>query len=307
MLEQERKYEVGAGFAMPHPGPCLPAGGRVVARPPLRLSATYYDTGDLRLARAGASLRYRLGDDEPWTVKLPTGTPGVRHEISRSGPPTDPPTDLLDLVLALTRGAPLAPVAVVDTVRRAYQLLDADDRMLAEVVDDAVSAGHDFREVEVELKDGPTELLDRVEDALLAAGARTTDAFEPKYVRALGDAARQPPDWPRPDRPGRDATAGEVVTAALRRDITRVVTHDPLVRLRADVGDDDTAVHQMRVGCRRLRSDLRTFRALLDREWAGQLRDEVGWLADLLGAARDAEVLRARLRRTAAAAPLAVL
>ncbi|MFD0747911.1 CHAD domain-containing protein [Phytohabitans flavus] len=76
------------------------------------------------------------------------------------------------------------------------------------------------------------------------------------------------------------------------------------MRLRAPVGDNDTAVHQMRVGCRRLRSDLKTFGPLVDSGWAKPLRDELGWLAGLLGGARDAEVLRARLRRTASVDPL---
>jgi CHAD domain-containing protein len=95
-----------------------------------------------------------------------------------------------------------------------------------------------------------------------------------------------------------------VVTAALRRDISRIVNHDPLVRLRAPVGDNDTAVHQMRVGCRKLRSDLRTFSLILDQKWAASLRGELSWVADALGAARDAEVLRARLLHTAALDPL---
>jgi CHAD domain-containing protein len=64
-------------------------------------------------------------------------------------------------------------------------------------------------------------------------------------------------------------------------------------------------VHQMRVGCRRLRSDLKTFAKLLDPGWTKHLRAELRWLADLLGAARDAEVLRARLVRTAGQDPLA--
>jgi CHAD domain-containing protein len=37
------------------------------------------------------------------------------------------------------------------------------------------------------------------------------------------------------------------------------------------------------------------------------LRDELSWLADALGAARDAEVLRARLRKTAGGDPLSTL
>jgi len=93
----------------------------------------------------------------------------------------------------------------------------------------------------------------------------------------------------------------------VQRDVSRIVSHDALVRLRAKIGSDDTAVHQMRVGCRRLRSDLRTFASLVNREWAARLRAELGWLAAALGQARDAEVLRERLRRTAAADPLALL
>ncbi|MFD0596185.1 CHAD domain-containing protein [Catellatospora coxensis] len=85
--------------------------------------------------------------------------------------------------------------------------------------------------------------------------------------------------------------------------MARIVAHDPLVRLDEPLPDGDTAVHQMRVGVRRLRSDLRTFKPLVDRRWAKPLRRELGWLGDLLGAARDAEVLRDRLRATAAADP----
>jgi CHAD domain-containing protein len=54
-------------------------------------------------------------------------------------------------------------------------------------------------------------------------------------------------------------------------------------------------VHQARVGTRRLRSHLRTFRPLLDRVWADGLRDELGWFAEELGAVRDREVLHERL------------
>ena len=81
MVEEERKYDVGPDFAVPDLSGAVPAGGRVVPLPPVTLTATYYDTEDLRLARSGASLRYRRGDAEPWTVKLPTGSVGVRHEI----------------------------------------------------------------------------------------------------------------------------------------------------------------------------------------------------------------------------------
>ncbi|HWB37291.1 MAG TPA: CYTH domain-containing protein, partial [Rugosimonospora sp.] len=103
MFEEERKFEVDGAFAVPDLAAVLPPGGRVVATPAASLRATYFDTVDLRLARSGASLRFRRGDREPWTAKLPTAVPGVRIEVSLPAeagprPGTTPPDDLLALV-----------------------------------------------------------------------------------------------------------------------------------------------------------------------------------------------------------------
>jgi CHAD domain-containing protein len=86
---------------------------------------------------------------------------------------------------------------------------------------------------------------------------------------------------------------GDVIRAAMTSAVGRVVAHDPGVRL----GDDPEDVPQARVGTRRMRSDLRTFRPLLDPEWVASVRAEAGWFAGLLGAVRDAEVLMERLER----------
>jgi CHAD domain-containing protein len=309
MLEEERKYEVDAAFVVPDLAAA--SGCRVVAKSPLTLTATYWDTADLRLARAGVSLRHRKGDPEPWTVKLPADTPGARHEISRPGKPGRVPDDLLVLITTISRGAALNPAAVVRTVRQAYDVLDGD-RTVAEVADDAVAVidgrrvRDRFREIEVERKGGNGKVLDRIGAALCDAGAKRGD-FVPKHVRALGPAAAADSDLVPPGDLPSKPTAGDVVTSAIRRSVGRLLAHDPFVRLREPVGDDDTAVHQMRVACRRLRSDLRTFRPLVEPEWAAGLRDELKWLADALGTARDAEVLRARLRVTATADPLSPL
>jgi CHAD domain-containing protein len=92
---------------------------------------------------------------------------------------------------------------------------------------------------------------------------------------------------------------GEVVQAAVGNALARIVAHDPGVRL----GDDPEDVHQARVGTRRLRSDLRTFRPLLDADWVAGLREEAGWYAALLGDVRDAEVLMERLEHQGATLP----
>ena len=312
MLEEERKYAIDGGVDLPDLAGCLPTGGRVRTLGVATLRATYFDTSDLRLARAGVSLRHRRGDAKPWTVKLPTATVGVRHEISRSGPVGTIPEELVALLTVYHQGAPLVPAATLRTTRHVQQLCDSADRLLAEVSDDRVTVLDGrrtlstFREIEVERHEGGRALLDRVGVALHTAGA-VNGVFTPKHVRALGPAATAPPEWTAPSALPERPTAGAVALAALRTDIARIIEHDPLVRLREPLPDGDTAVHQMRVGCRRLRSDLRTFAPLLEPEWAGRIRAELGWIAGVLGAARDAEVLRERLRLTAEADPLAPL
>lgn len=88
----------------------------------------------------------------------------------------------------------------------------------------------------------------------------------------------------------RSAPAGDVVLAYLAEQVTALREHEAAVR-----GGAPDAVHQMRVATRRLRSALRTFRPLLERERTEPVRRELHWLATALGRARDAEVLRDRL------------
>lgn len=84
--------------------------------------------------------------------------------------------------------------------------------------------------------------------------------------------------------------AGEVVVAYLATQ--RDVLADKHDEVRTDAPD---AVHRSRVATRRARSALRTYKRLFDARAVRRLRDELAWHADLLGAPRDAEVLRDRL------------
>ena len=68
-------------------------------------------------------------------------------------------------------------------------------------------------------------------------------------------------------RPG--SQAGDAVRVVLATGFSRLSRHAPSKRL----SDDPEDVHQARVGTRRLRSHLRTFRPLLDRVWAEGLRE----------------------------------
>jgi len=299
-LEVERKLRVPALFTMPPIAGPDTGVARVVARPPITLTATYLDTSDLRLARWGVTLRRREGGpDAGWHLKLPVlgANPGDRDEVRmplESGAAEAPPAELTHIVTALVRGATVAPVATLRTERTPFLLRADDDRLIAELVDDVVSvldgervAGR-FREIEVEARDADAHDLDRVLAVLVAAGAEPGTTS--KAAHALGPRATAPPDVPAPVSGSPRDPASVAVHAHLVTQARRLLLND--VRMRRDLPD---AVHQMRVAARRLRSSLRTFRPLLDAEWADGLREDLGWVASELGSVRDTEVLLKRL------------
>jgi CHAD domain-containing protein len=301
--ERELKLAVSRGFRLPS---MYGLGGTAVrSSPPERNDTTYYDTDDLRLARWGASLRHRPG--EGWTVKLPAERAApflVRAEVVFEGNGEAPPTAAVDLVSGFIRGETLRPRVHMTTIRRRTALHDARGHLLGGVVDDAVSvlngepSGSSFRELEVEIGDETTPtLLDALVERLRQAGAGAPDQTA-KYIRALAPASPLLPEVEVPDL-GADASAGNVVRRAIALSVIRLILHDPVVRL--DV--DPEGVHQARVATRRLRSDLRTFRPLVEEPWSSGLRDELGWLADLLGDVRDGDVLLERLRHRVAELP----
>jgi CHAD domain-containing protein len=263
------------------------------------LDATYFDTADLRLTRAGASLRFRA--PEGWTVKLPGRTAGAmltRAERSFGGGPGCPPVAALDAVRALTRGSRVDVVARLHTRRTRVDVCDETGRTIAEIVDDAVSVrdapapAASFRELEVELApDASTQVAKQLVRRLRTAGAGRPEPV-PKIVRALGAPARRPSDIAVPRAPGKRAMADEVILAAVAGSVAGLVAHDAAIRK----GDHPEDVHQARVAVRRLRSDLRTFAPLMERAWAEPVGGELAWLSGVLGGVRDVDVLSELLK-----------
>ncbi len=274
-------------------------------------------------ADAGWHLKLPVGADTRDEIHLPaaepTGEPSAKPAAgpagqAAAGPAGRPggtrargvPRELAGLVRAYTRGSALVPVVHMRTSRSVLALLDGAGRTLAEIAADHATAEQmdgssatSWDEIEVELVAGGRDLLTAVDARLRAAGARPA-ATATKLERALGDRlaaarraagdasagaadARSPRLSPR-------SPAGDVVLAYLRRQADAIVRYDPLVRR-----DAPDAVHQMRVATRRARSALQAFREVIDPAPARPLRDELKWLATVLGQARDAEVLLARL------------
>lgn len=108
----------------------------------LKLSATYFDTSDLRLAAAGLTLRRRTGgEDAGWHLKVPAGADArseVRLPLGRAVRTV--PAALQQMVWVHSRGATLQPVAEIVTDRSVRRLVDATGHVLVEIADDRVTA-----------------------------------------------------------------------------------------------------------------------------------------------------------------------
>ena len=299
--ETERKYE-----AAPHAD--LPAWTDVPGVSEVRgprtehLSAVYFDTADQRLARYGATLRRRTGGaDAGWHLKVPAGTDS-RTELrlpldDRPERATNaPPDELADLTTAMTRGAPLRPVAQLKTHRRVWDLLGDGGRPLAEVTDDRVTATRldgssnveEWRELEV-------ELADPAADGVLAAAEKV---LRKAGIRRAGHSSKLGRLMPPPAAVGFDAkgTAGEAVLAYVQAQYDALVRQDLAIRR-----DDPEGVHQMRIAARRLRAALRVYRRLLP--GTERLAADLKWLGRRLADARDLQVQEEHLTSAVGALP----
>ncbi|HET9874739.1 MAG TPA: CYTH and CHAD domain-containing protein, partial [Mycobacterium sp.] len=282
--EVERKFDVDDA-TVPPSFAGIAGVARVAELPSQSLDAVYFDTPAHDLATSRITLRRRTGGtDAGWHLKLPAG-PDTRTEVREPlGTGDDEvPSELSDLVLAIVRDRPLAPVARITTDRSVALLHGDDGSALAEFCDDRVTARtvgtpvpteQRWREWELELIGADAELLDRLSDRLIDTGA-TPAGHASKLARALGTA---PPTRGYPDP----------VHRALAEQVDNLLVWDRAVR-----EDADDAVHQMRVAIRKIRSLLQAGR-LSD---SAAIIDELRWLAGLLGVARDAEVLAKRYRR----------
>jgi len=297
-LEVERKFDVGestsspsfAGIADVH---------RVERLPTQQLDAVYYDTPARDLASNRITLRRRTGgEDAGWHLKLPAGL-DARTEVrlplgtaNGSEEDEDVPGELLDVVLAIVRDHPVRPVARISTARHVDQLYGADDTSLAEFCDDRVTASRvatadgpeveqRWREWELELTQPAVkaELMDKLCDRLLGAGA-TRAGHGSKLARVLGTTPK-------------DLAAGtsDKLHRAVAEQLDKLMVWDRAVRAEAD-----DAVHQMRVTTRKIRSLLQASPDSFGLSDDTSILDELRELANVLGEARDAEVLAERYR-----------
>lgn len=265
-----------------------------------RLAATYHDTAEGDLRRAGVTLRVRDdGRRRVQTVKAEgAGAAGlfVRPEWEREVADAAPVVDAAaGPVAALVGDRPLLPRFATDVRRRARRIEWEGARIDVALDTGEVRAGdvaEPIAELELELVDGPVPALFALARALdrtvpLRLGVRAKS----ERGHRLADGAVEAASKAGPvavDRDGDAATAFSAVAAACLRQFR-------LNEARLLDGDQAAApLHQARVALRRLRTALSLFRPLLAGDpRLGRFAAELRELAGLLGRVRDVDVLLA--------------
>jgi triphosphatase len=279
-------------------------GGTVtaLARPPRRLVDSYVDCDDWRIARAGFVVRTRRrGRSDEVTLKdnRPAEGSGLRQrlEVTEVLPPAgldglghDGPVGRRLRAIVGTRR--LREVLQVRTRRRPFALRVGGVDVAEIALDDTmivVGTGQrpmQLRRVEVEVNPDWLDALEPIVEQLrISCGLQPArlSKFEAGLL-ALGEEIPGAPDL-GPTDISAESTMGDVAFAVLRRQLTVVRAKEPGTRL----GEDPEELHDMRVATRRLRAALSLFEAVLPVR-AQVFREELGWLARLLGAVRDLDV-----------------
>ncbi len=279
-------------------------GGTVtaLARTPRRLTDSYLDTRDWRLARAGFVVRTRRrGRLDEITLKdsRPAECSGLRQrlEVTEVLPDAGLPGLGQDgpvgrRLRAIVGAHPLREVLQVRTRRRPFALrvggVDAAEVALDDTVI-VVGAGQrpmQLRRVEVEVQPEWLHALEPIVDQLrVSCGLQPAglSKFEAGLL-ALGQDIPGLPDL-GPTTVSPESSIGELAYAVLRRQLAVLRDKEPGTRL----GEDIEELHDMRVATRRLRAGLALFADVLPVR-AQAFYEELGWLGRVLGAVRDLDV-----------------
>jgi triphosphatase len=275
-----------------------------LARPPRRLVDVYLDTDDWRMVRAGFVVRTRhRGRIDEVTLKdmQSAAAGGLRQRLEVTETLPDAGIGALGAagpvgrrVHAVAGRRPLRQVLAVRTRRRPFALrvggVDAAEIALDETTI-TVGGGQrpvQLRRVEVEVL---PEWLDALEPVVrhLRAVCGLQPASLSKFeagLLAMGAVIPGPPDL-GPTAIDPATTFGDLAYAVIRRQLAELGAREPGTRL----GEDPEELHDMRVATRRLRAAMDLFAEVLPVR-ARHFRQELGWLAGVLGAVRDLDVQR---------------
>jgi inorganic triphosphatase YgiF len=289
-LELELKFQLGPGALEALEAALFPRAQAKVSQ----LHAIYFDTPGHALRDQGFSLRIRRkGEAFTQTLKQRKGAALFqRDEWEAAVAGFDLETSRLadTPVSALLEGAPLAPAFTVEVDRQIHLWSDSHAKVEVSFDNGLIVAGdrrEGVAELELELVAGPPQALFGLARRLMEI-APLTLAFESKAERGYRLVGHDGVAALKAQRTavGRETSAGQAFQVVMRGALVQVAGNADLLR-RANNPD---ALHQLRVGLRRLRAGLSVFKAILDPDGLNTFRSETRWLAGELSDARDIDV-----------------
>ncbi|HEX5263648.1 MAG TPA: inorganic triphosphatase, partial [Phenylobacterium sp.] len=262
------------------------------------LISVYFDTTDQTLQKAGVSLRVRESNGgRVQTLKRGEGLYREEHETPIAGNAPDPET--MPLRSLLPDGTSLKPAFNVRVTRR-QRLIRLGDAEIELAVDQGEVRGgrrsSPISEVELELKTGsPKALFDLARE--LSRAAPLHISFEGKAARGQALIAGAPLQVRKSDEIElpKTATAGEAFQANARSALSQIAANAEVLR----AAPEPEAVHQLRVGARRLRSLIATFSSVVGDTAVAGVKSELRWLVADSNAARNLDVLAEAVRAEA--------
>lgn len=285
--------------------------GKVLLLPPLQTAAqqahsaqiesTYFDTPDHELWKRWFVLRIRnVENNLIQTIKHQTFSSVRRGEWERQIDGAAPD-------LAAIKQTPLKhwinghrlhalqPAFEVRVERRTFMLNVGDAQIECAFDEGRIDAGDETSavcELELELKGG--------EQSKLFQLARRLASKAPLHLSFISKAERgfllAQGAWGKSAKASHPQLDAEMTCRQAFQLVCRSCLHDYMLNEASfATADRVEAIHQARIAIRRLRATMTLFKPIvLDDVYAG-LHDELKWLADLLGAARDLDVLHDKI------------
>jgi len=277
-----------------------------------KLTSTYYDTQGLDLRRRDLTLRVRReGRSFVQTVKAENLT---GQDLTRRGEWEDKIDDERPDLSAPKSGRRLPSVVKPDQLRQIFSTVVQRSELTVRVtsgaeIDIAVDRGEiranggtePISELELELRNGdPVALFDAALKILDHVPARleTRSKSARGYLMVEGDA--DPPVRRLPKIELDPKTSGDEALQLIGRHCMASLA----ANLPAALADCPEGVHQMRVAARRLRSILSVMKKMLPHDRYRWANDELRWLSDAAGPARNWDVIAERLVKQLSPSPI---
>ena len=262
--------------------------------------SVYFDTPDFRLRDAGAVLRVRhIGTRRIQTLKtlgVSLGGAWARGEWEADIETDNPDltilrqTEMSDLFSDERLKNELIPLFRTEVLRTTYQLAGTGWRVELAIDRGCVvteSAQLPISEIELELMEGePRRLFDIALELQRGLPGRLSLISKAERGYALVEKRLQEPRKAEPIILSPTATVGEAL---------KVIAHSCAGQLLANADclldtSEPEAIHQMRIAVRRLKSAMNIFRDMIDTSTTAHLKEELNWLLESLGRARDLDV-----------------